>query len=31
MHFTFRQLQVFEAVARQLNYTRAAEELFMTQ
>ncbi|HKJ70750.1 MAG TPA: LysR substrate-binding domain-containing protein [Gammaproteobacteria bacterium] len=31
MHLTFRQLQVFEAVARHLNYTRAAEELFMTQ
>ncbi|HKJ88028.1 MAG TPA: LysR substrate-binding domain-containing protein [Gammaproteobacteria bacterium] len=31
MHLTLRQLQVFEAVARNLNYTRAAEELFMTQ
>ena len=31
MHLSFRQLQVFEAVARHLNYTRAAEELFMTQ
>jgi len=31
MHLTFRQLQVFEAVARHLNHTRAAEELFMTQ
>ncbi|MFP4560185.1 MAG: LysR substrate-binding domain-containing protein [Thiohalorhabdus sp.] len=31
MHLTLRQLQVFEAVARHLNYTRAAEELFMTQ
>ena len=31
MHMTLRQLQVFEAVARHLNYTRAAEELFMTQ
>ena len=31
MHITFRQLQVFEAVARQLSYTRAAEELHLTQ
>jgi DNA-binding transcriptional LysR family regulator len=31
MHLTLRQLQVFEAVARHLNYTRAAEELHMTQ
>ena len=28
---SFRQLQVFEAVARLLSYTRAAEELFLTQ
>ncbi|MBT8127293.1 MAG: LysR family transcriptional regulator [Gammaproteobacteria bacterium] len=28
---SLRQLQVFEAVARQLSYTRAAEELFLTQ
>ena len=28
---SLRQLQVFEAVARHLNYTRAAEELFLTQ
>ena len=28
---TMRQLQVFEAVARNLSYTRAAEELFTTQ
>jgi DNA-binding transcriptional LysR family regulator len=31
VHLTFRQLQVFEAVARLLSYTRAAEELFLTQ
>ena len=31
MHITIRQLQVFEAVARQLSYTRAAEELPLTQ
>ncbi|MFA9460707.1 LysR family transcriptional regulator [Thiohalorhabdus sp. Cl-TMA] len=31
MHLTLRQLQVFEAVARHLNFTRAADELFMTQ
>ena len=31
MHLTLRQLKVFEAVARRLNYTRAAEELFLTQ
>ena len=31
MHITFRQLQVFEAVARHLSYTRAAEELYLTQ
>ena len=31
MHMTLRQLQVFDAVARHLNYTRAAEELHMTQ
>ncbi|MCE2989669.1 MAG: LysR substrate-binding domain-containing protein [Burkholderiales bacterium] len=31
MHFTYRQLKVFEAVARHLNYTRAAEELHLTQ
>lgn len=28
---TLRQLQVFEAVARNLSYTRAAEELYLTQ
>ncbi len=31
MHATFRQLKVFAAVARHLNYTRAAEELHLTQ
>ncbi|MGR6034243.1 MAG: LysR family transcriptional regulator [Candidatus Nitrosoglobus sp.] len=31
MHFTFRQLYVFEAVARHLSYTRAAEELHLSQ
>jgi LysR family transcriptional regulator, low CO2-responsive transcriptional regulator len=31
MHVTLRQLQVFEAVARHLNYTRAAEELHLSQ
>jgi len=30
-NITLRQLKVFEAVARHLNYTRAAEELFLTQ
>lgn len=31
MHLTLRQLKVFESVARQLNYTRAAAELHLTQ
>lgn len=31
MHLTLRQLKVFEAVARHLNYTRAAEALHLTQ
>lgn len=31
MHITLRQLEVFEAVARHLSYTRASEELFLTQ
>lgn len=31
MNITFRQLQVFEAVARHLSFTHAAEELFLTQ
>jgi DNA-binding transcriptional LysR family regulator len=31
LHLTLRQLKVFESVARNLNYTRAAEELHLTQ
>jgi LysR family transcriptional regulator, low CO2-responsive transcriptional regulator len=31
MHVTFRQLTVFECVARHLNFTRASEELHLTQ
>lgn len=31
MHVTFRQLKVFESVARHLNFTRASEELHLTQ
>ncbi len=31
MHITIRQLQVFESVAKNLSYTRAAEELHLTQ
>lgn len=31
MNLTFRQLRVFEAVARHTSYTRAAEELHLTQ
>ena len=31
MNITLRQLKVFEAVTRHLNYTRAAEELFLSQ
>ena len=31
MHLTLRQLKVFESVARHLNYTRAAEALFLSQ
>jgi LysR family transcriptional regulator, low CO2-responsive transcriptional regulator len=31
MHFTFRQLKVFAAVARHLSFTRASEELHLTQ
>jgi len=31
MHLTLRQLRVFEAVARHLNFTRAAEELHLSQ
>lgn len=30
-HITLHQLKVFESVARQLSFTRAAEELFLTQ
>ena len=30
-HFTLRQLQVFEKVADHLNYSRAAEELYLSQ
>lgn len=31
MHFTFQQLKLFEAVSRLGSFTRAAEELFLTQ
>jgi DNA-binding transcriptional LysR family regulator len=31
LHFTLRQLQVFEAVARQLSFSRAARELHLSQ
>ncbi len=31
MNVTLRQLQVFESVARHLSFTRAAEELYLTQ
>lgn len=31
LHITLRQLKVFESVARLLNFTRAAEELHLTQ
>ncbi|MFQ5982173.1 MAG: LysR family transcriptional regulator [Woeseiaceae bacterium] len=31
MHLTLRQLQCFSAVAKQLSYTRAADELHLTQ
>ncbi len=31
MNLTFRQLKVFEAVARHLSYTKAAQELHLTQ
>ena len=31
MHLTLRQLQCFSAVARNLSYTKAAEELHLTQ
>ena len=31
MHLTIRQVEVFNAVARRQNYTRAAEELHLSQ
>jgi len=31
LHFTLRQLQVFEKVANHLNYSRAAKELYLSQ
>jgi len=31
MHLTLRQLTVFEAVARHLSYTRAADEMYLSQ
>lgn len=31
LHFSLRQLRIFDAVARHLSYTRAAEELHLTQ
>ncbi len=31
LHFTLRQLQVFEQVATHLNYSRAAQELYLSQ
>ena len=31
MHLTLRQLRVFDSVARNLNFTRAAEEMHLTQ
>lgn len=31
INFTFRQLKIFEAVARHLSFTRASEELHLTQ
>lgn len=31
LHITMRQMQVFESVARHLSFTRAAEELYLTQ
>ncbi|MDH5693179.1 MAG: LysR family transcriptional regulator [Gammaproteobacteria bacterium] len=31
LHITIRQLRVFESVARHLSYTRAAEELYLSQ
>ena len=31
MHLTLRQLKIFEAVARHLSFSRAADELHLTQ
>ena len=31
MNITFRQLQVFESVAKHLSFTDAAQQLFLTQ
>jgi DNA-binding transcriptional LysR family regulator len=31
LNMTFRQLKVFESAARHLSYTRAAEELHLSQ
>lgn len=31
MNITFRQLRIFEAVARHLSFTRASEEVHLTQ
>ena len=31
LHLTLRQLKVFESVARNLSFSRAAEDLFLTQ
>ncbi len=31
MHLTLQQMKLFEAVARHRSFTRAAEELFLTQ
>jgi DNA-binding transcriptional LysR family regulator len=31
MNITFRQLKIFEAVARHLSFTRASRELHLTQ
>ena len=31
LHVTFRQLKVFQSVARNLSFSRAAEELYLTQ
>ena len=31
MNFTLRQLKIFNAVARHLSFTRASEELHLTQ